>query len=126
MPDAGMNIHVAPERQSVVIEPASAGLPLGRLELNLDDLDRLIGALGQARSELVKGRPGPDFETATISAAANPVWCVKASPPTGALLAFDHPKFEPVGFVLPRDQITTIVTFLTQRFILQKAPSGKH
>jgi hypothetical protein len=58
-----------------------------------------------------------------ISAVANTTWCVKASPPNGAILAFDHPKFGPVGFTLRRDQIASIVRFLTNRFILQRPPS---
>jgi hypothetical protein len=125
MPDANVKIHVAQDRKTVTIETSPAAQPSCLISLTLDELDKLIGELGDARSRMVEGLPRETFndDNMKISAVANTTWCVKASPPNGALLAFDHPKFGPVGFTLRRDQIASIVRFLTNRFILQPPPS---
>jgi hypothetical protein len=126
MPDARMTIRVAHDRKSVSIGASSNGQPSHEVELTLDELDRLIGDLGDARSRMVEGLPSKNFQPGdvAISAVANTTWWIKASP-AGALLAFDHPKFGPVGFTLARDQIARIVTFLTNRFILQPPRSAE-
>jgi hypothetical protein len=127
MPDFEMSIQVAQDRKVTAIEIAPLGQSPQRLILVLDELDKLIGELGNARSAMVEGQPSPDFESedVSISTVANTKWHIRAFPPTGALLAFYHPKFGPVGFTLPRDQIAKIVSFLTDRFILQPTQSAE-
>ena len=127
MPDFEMTIQVAQDRKVTAIEIAPLGQSPQRLILVLDELDKLIGELGNARSAMVEGQPSPDFESedVSISTVANTKWHIRAFPPTGALLAFYHPKFGPVGFTLPRDQIAKIVSFLTDRFILQPTQSAE-
>jgi hypothetical protein len=124
-----MAIHVAHDKKAVAIEIATFGQPPQHFVLGLDELDRLIGELGTARSQMVAGRPHPDFESegVSISMAANTKWCLTASPPEGASFAFYHPKFGPVGLTLPAKEIASIVRFLTDRFILQPTQSiDKH
>ena len=127
MPDVEMAIGVAPDRTATAIEIAPVGQPPLQLVLDLDELDRLISELGTARSRMVEGQSPPDFESeeVSISIVGNTKWHIRAYPPTGALLAFYHPKFGPVGFTLPRDQIAQIVSFLTERFILQPTQSAE-
>jgi len=127
MPDARLRVRVSEDRKTVAIVPAASGPQSIQLELTLDELNKLIGELGDARSQMVKGRPSANFETedVRISVVGNTTWCIKARPPEGALLAFDHPKFGPVGFTLPSDQIAKIVRFLTERFILRSPPSAE-
>jgi hypothetical protein len=127
MPDFEMTIQVAQDRKVTAIEIAPLGQSPQRLILALDELDKLIGELGNARSTMVEGQPSPDFEAdeVTISTVANTKWHIRAFPPAGALLAFYHPKFGSVGFTLPRDQIAKIVSFLTDRFILQSTLSAE-
>jgi len=122
MPDPRMRIQVAQDGKTVSIVASTAAQSI---ELTLDELNKLIGELGDARSRMVEGLPSENFNDAgvKISAVANTTWCIKASPPASVLLAFDHPKFGPVGFTLRRDQIASIVRFLTNRFILQHPPS---
>src|SRR4051812_10825511 len=98
MPEVQMAIQVAQDGKATTIEVATLGQPPQRLRLGLDELDRLIGELGDARSQMVAGQPYPDFDSdgVIISTVANAKWCLKASPPTGALFAFYHPKFGPV------------------------------
>ena len=124
MPDFEMTIQVAQDRTATAIEIAPLGQSPQRLMLALDEL---IGELGNARSAMVQGQSPPDFErdNVTICTAANTKWHIRAFPPAGALLAFYHPKFGPVGFTLPTDQIARIVSFLTDRFILQPTQSAE-
>ena len=123
MPDARFKVWVIDDRTTVAIETAPGEEPSHQVELTLDELNKLISELGDARSQMVKGQPKANLDNVMISAVANTTWCIKASPPSGALIAFDHPKFGAVGFTLPRDQIAKIVRFLTDRFILQPGSS---
>jgi hypothetical protein len=127
MPDFEMTIQVAQDRKVTALEIAPLGQSPQRLVLALDELDKLIGELGNARSTMVEGQSPPNFESddVSISVAANTKWHIRAFPPAGALFAFYHPKFGPVGFTLPIDQIARIVSFLTERFILQPTKSGE-
>ena len=127
MPDAQLRVRVTEDREKVAIVPAPSGRQSLQLDLTRDELDKLISELGDARSQMVKGRPSANFESedVMISVVGNTTWCIKARPPEGALLAFDHPKFGPVGFTLPRENIAKIVSFLTERFVLQSSPSAE-
>jgi hypothetical protein len=111
----------------MAMELAALGQPSQRLILELNELDTLIRELGNARSQMVSDQPDPDLESdeVVISTVANAKWCLRASPPAGALFAFYHPKFGPVGLTLPREQIARIVSFLTEKFILQPAQSAE-
>ena len=73
MPEVGMAIQVAQDRQAVGIEIRPPGQSPLQLVLGLDELNRLIGELGNARSQMVSGQPQPDLESegVTISTAAN-------------------------------------------------------
>jgi hypothetical protein len=127
MPDGWMNVQVAHDRKTATISLSLDERTPRKVEVSLGELDRLISELGDARSRMAEGLRRNDFEVAdvAISAVANTTWWIKASPAAGALLAFDHPKFGPVGFTLSRDQIARIVAFLTNRFILQPPPSAE-
>ncbi len=127
MPDARFRVRVTENQRTVAIAAAPAKRLSRQVELTLEELDQLISELGDARSQMVKGQPSANFESedVVISAVGNTTWCIKARPPAGVLLAFDHPKFGPVGFTLPSNQIAKIVSFLTERFILQSAPSAE-
>jgi len=122
MPDAPFRVRVIKDKTTVTIEAASGQQPPHQVELTLDELNKLISELGDARSQMVKGQPRASLDEVMISAVAHTNWRIKASP-SGVLVAFDHPKFGAVGFTLPRDQIAKIVRFLTDRFILQPGPS---
>jgi len=125
MPGAGVGIRVAEDRKTAAIEIASAEQAPFWLEVTLDELDQLIRALGEARRRMAEGQPPPEPEDWAINTVANTRWCLQAAPPEGALLAFYHLSFGPVGLTLPRDEIAKIVSFLTARFILQPAASGE-
>jgi hypothetical protein len=127
MSEVQMAIQVAQDRKAVAIEIAPPEHSPLQLILDLDELNGLISKLGNARSQMVAGQPQPDFENegVTISTVANTKWYIRASPPSGVLFAFDHPKFGAVGLTLAADQIAQIVRFLTDRFILQATQSAE-
>jgi hypothetical protein len=127
MPDVEITIQVAQDRKVMAMELAALGQPSQRLILELNELDTLIRELGNARSQMVSDQPQPDLESdeVVISTVANAKWCLRASSPAGALFAFYHPRFGPVGLTLPREQIARIVSFLTERFILQPTQSAE-
>ncbi|MPR12791.1 hypothetical protein [Microvirga tunisiensis] len=84
MPDFEMTIQVAQDRTATAIEIAPLGQSPQRLMLALDELDKLIGELGNARSAMVQGQSPPDFESddVTICTVAN-TKCWGGWPPYG-------------------------------------------
>jgi hypothetical protein len=129
MPDVPIGVRVAEDQTTVTIEVFLPGQPVQPVNLTLAELDQFVDRLGNARSQMVKGHPIPPFERdePPISVAANTKWTIRVSPPTGVLFGFYHPKFGPVGLTLPKDEILTIIRFLSDRFILQSAASsGRH
>ena len=127
MPDARLRVRVSEDRKTVAIVAAPGRRQSRQVELTLGELDKLIGELGDARGRMVEGQPSPKFdqESLRINIVAGTTYYIEASPPRGALLAFYHPKFGPVGFTLPGEQIAKIVSFLADRFILRPGPSAE-
>ncbi len=127
MPDSRLRVRVTEDRRTVAIVPALGKRQSRQVELTLEELDKLIGELGDARGQMVEGQPCPKFDQKDmrISIAANTTWHIEAVPPRGAILSFYHPKFGPVGFTLPGEQIAKVVSFLAQRFILHSGPSAE-
>ncbi|WP_162815806.1 hypothetical protein [Microvirga aerophila] len=125
MPRARVKIRVADDRKTATIEIKPLGQPGHPVDLTLAELDQFVDRLGNARSQMVKGHPIPPFERdePPISVAANTKCTIRASPPEGVLFGFYHPKFGPVGLTLPKEEIVSIVGFLTNRFILQPTAS---
>ena len=127
MPDARLRVRVTEDRKTVAIAPAPGNRQSHQVELTLEQLDELIGELGDARCQMVEGQPCPKFDQKEMrtSIAANTTWHIEAVPPRGAILSFYHPRFGPVGFTLRAEQIAKIVSFLAKRFILQSGPSAE-
>jgi hypothetical protein len=55
MPHVRMKTRVAPDRKTVALKTSVSGQPSHRIELTLCELDKLIGELGDARSQMVRG-----------------------------------------------------------------------
>lgn len=127
MPDARLRVRVTEDRKTVAIVPTPGRRQSRQVELTLEELDKLIGELGDARGQMVEGQPCPKFDHKEMrtSIAANTTWHIEAVPPRGAILSFYHPKFGPVGFTLPREQIAKIISFLADRFMLRPGPSAE-
>ncbi|QFU15650.1 hypothetical protein [Microvirga thermotolerans] len=122
MPHAEIGVRIAADGKTAALLPAGdASHPI---DLTLDEITRLIAHLGEARRQMVQGQPTPSLTGATVSIAANTSWHIQAYPSGGALFAFYHPSFGPVGFVLPRDQLAGIVRFLNNQLAMTPPPTG--
>ena len=90
----------------------------GSVSLTPGQLLELITALGAARARLVATLPGEAPErglnAAGVQAIVGPAWTVRPEAMTeGSMLAFAHPAFGTVGFVLPAGEVERMVKALT-------------
>lgn len=123
MPHPDIGVHIAADGKTAVILPA--GETSHPIDLTLDQITTLIAHLGEARRQMVQGEPTPSLTGATVSIAAHTSWHIQSYPSGGALFAFYHPSFGPVGFVLPRDQLSGVVQFLNNQLAVTPPPTGK-
>ncbi|KLK93208.1 hypothetical protein AA309_10210 [Microvirga vignae] len=100
------------------IEIAPVGQSSSPVELDLDQLSTLIRLLGQTRCHMVNGRPVPPLEGRTIETVYAPRWYIQVAKIDGSLLAFDHPAFGAVGFVISRAEVAEIVQVLSEHLKL--------
>lgn len=108
-------------RVSVSTDARSATLTLlpdsgldGEISLSLDQITQLIAGLGQARAAMMKDQPIPPIEGAHFSPVFKTHWLVQPEALTeGSVIAFQHPAFGPVGFVLPAPSVEKVVRALT-------------
>jgi hypothetical protein len=85
----------------------------GAVSLSAAQLLELIMALGEARARLLAGK-GPGLDTNAVQAVVGPAWTVRPEALTeGSMLAFAHPAYGTVGFVLPAADIERMVRALT-------------
>ena len=86
----------------------------GRIELTLDQLTSLIQALATARARMMSGQAVTPLEAASVQAIVNPPWRVQPEALTeGSMLAFHHPGFGALGFVLKAADVERMVRALT-------------
>jgi alpha-D-ribose 1-methylphosphonate 5-phosphate C-P lyase len=97
----------------------------GAIDLTLDQLTTLMNALGVARARLLANVPAPPLESAEIKAIVDPRWRVQPEALTeGSMLAFQHPAFGPVGFVLPAPEVEKLVRALSAHLgMIRSEPS---
>lgn len=111
-----MKVTMKPDDTGVAIELLPASGATGILDLTGEQLLALIRQLGQIHAQLVKNRPIPVLEGASIEAVVNTRWYVQPGM-LGELscLSFQHPAFGPVGFALPIDQVAQLVGLLSNQ-----------
>ena len=86
----------------------------GDIPLSLDQITQLIFGLGQARAAMMQKLPVPPIEGAHFSPVFKTQWAVQPEALTeGSVIAFQHPAYGPVGFVLPAAAIEKVVRALT-------------
>ncbi len=85
----------------------------GTVALSPPQLAELIAALGEARARIQGGkRPRLDMNAAQV--VVGPAWIVRPEALTeGSMLAFAHPAYGTVGFILPAADIERMVRALT-------------
>ena len=116
---------MAQPRMNVSLGEGSAVLTLlpgsgaeGAVTLTPGQLKELIAALGAARARLVGTLPAdaPErrLETSGVQAIIGPAWVVRPEAMTeGSMLAFAHPAYGTVGFVLGASEVEKMVRALT-------------
>ena len=115
MPEQALSaeIRVSEDRSTVSIGLAGAGGGAVTLRLNIDDLTKLIAALGNARQSMAVGRPMPPLKGQQIPPVYKPQWCIQPEPLSeGSALSFYHPAFGSVAFVVPREHVEAMVRLL--------------
>ncbi len=111
-PRMSVSINATATQARLTLLPAS-GLD-GSIDLTLDQLTSLMNALGAARARLLAGQPQPALEQVEIKAIIDPRWRVQPEALTeGSMLAFQHPGFGPLGFVLPAPEVEKLVRALS-------------
>ncbi len=111
-----MNVSLGESGAVLTLLPGSGGE--GQVTLDLRQIGDLIAALGAARSRLVSGLPADArerrLEPGAVQAVVGPAWVVRPEAVTeGSMLAFAHPAFGTVGFVLAAPEIEKMVRALT-------------
>ena len=93
------------------------------MTLSRAQLLELIGALGTARARLLAELPAdaPErrLESTGMQAIVGPAWIVRPEALTeGSMVAFAHPAYGTVGFVLPGAQVKKMVQALTNHLAM--------
>ena len=101
----------------------------GSLELSLSQITTLIQHLGNARSRLVANEPIPPITGAAITPVFATQWAVQPEALTeGSVIAFQHPAYGPVGFVLQAADAQRVIRALTNHLAMmhsREATPGK-
>lgn len=91
----------------------------GSLELSLSQITTLIQHLGNARSRLVANEPIPPITGAAITPVFATQWAVQPEALTeGSVIAFQHPAYGPVGFVLQTADAQRVVRALSNHLAM--------
>jgi hypothetical protein len=91
----------------------------GALDLTVEQLTTLIQALGTARARMLAGHSFPPLEGASVQAVVNPPWRVQPEALTeGSMLAFQHPGYGALGFVLQAADVEKMVRTLTNHLAM--------
>ena len=86
----------------------------GSIDLTLEQLTSLVQALGTARARMMSGQPVTGLDRSAVQAVVNPPWRVQPEALTeGSMLAFHHPGFGALGFVLQAADVEKMVRALT-------------
>jgi hypothetical protein len=125
MTQACVGVRVADDRKSVTVQMGPIDRPSSPVELDLEQLTRVIKVLGQARQQMVSGLPVEPLEGQTVETIANPLWFAQVAKINGSLLAFDHPGYGPVAFAIPRDEVAKVVRILSAHLALPAGQQGK-
>ena len=106
-----MNVSLGGSGAVLTLLPGSGAE--GAVDLSADQLLELIQALGAVRGRLMAGQAAA-LDTRSVQAVVAPAWTVRPEALTeGSMLAFAHPGFGTVGFVLAAGEVERMVRALT-------------
>ena len=119
-----MRVSLSDDQAEAILELLPASGLAGEIRLSLEQLGTLIARLGQARATLVSKAGPPPIEGVPLNPVYNTRWAVQPEALTeGSVIAFQHPAFGPVAFVLPPAEVEKAVRTLTSH--LAMVHSGK-
>ena len=111
---ARMRVAVANDLQGATLTLLPESGVEGEISLSLDQITQLIFGLGQARAAMMQHLPIPPIEGTHFNPVFKTRWVVQPEALTeGSVIAFQHPAYGPVGFVLPASAIEKVVRALT-------------
>ncbi|WP_419730510.1 hypothetical protein [Lichenicola sp.] len=111
---ARMQVAVSDDRRLATLKLLPESGMDGEIPLTLEQISQLIATLGQARAAMQDKRAVPPMEGASFTPIYKTKWTVQPEALTeGSIIAFQHPAFGPVGFVLPPADIEKVVRALT-------------
>lgn len=109
-----MRVAVSKDTQNATLTLLPESGLDGEISLSLDQITQLIFGLGQARATMVQNLPIPPIEGVHFNPVFKTRWVVQPEALTeGSVIAFQHPAYGPVGFVLPASAIEKVVRALT-------------
>ncbi len=122
---ARMRVTVASDAQSATLSLLPDSGLEGDIALSLDQITQLIFGLGQARMAMMQKVPIPPIEGAHFNPVFKTQWVVQPEALTeGSVIAFQHPAYGPVGFVLPASAIEKVVRALTVHMGMVHSQAG--
>ena len=111
---ARMRVTVEKDAQSATLSLLPESGIAGDIPLDLEQITQLIFGLGQARAAMMQKLPVPPMEGAQFNPVFKTQWAVQPEALTeGSVIAFQHPAYGPVGFVLPASAVEKVVRALT-------------
>ncbi len=114
MPEARMKVSLSADLLEASLELLPASGLQGEIKLTLEQIGTLIARLGQARATMVAKLPPPPLEGVPLNPVFGTRWAVQPEALTeGSVVAFQHPAYGPVAFVLPPPEVEKIVRTLT-------------
>lgn len=121
-----MNIRITEDRKKTILTFSPESGVTGELELNQLELANLISALGSVRWTMAEGQKIAEITGAKIQPAYQTKWAVqKDTLKEETLLAFQHPGYGPVGFVLSDKQIKEYIKALQKGLKIKKPTTLK-
>ncbi len=100
----------APEAMLTLLPGSGAE---GTVTLSAPQLSQLIVALAETRARMAGGKL-PKLDMNAVQVVVGPAWIVRPEALTeGSMLAFAHPAYGTVGFILPAADIERMVRALT-------------
>lgn len=110
---AGPRMNVSIDGDEAVLTLLEGSGATGAVRLNGAQLLELIRGLGSARAAMVAGKALP-LDAQGVQAVVSPAWTVRPEALTeGSMMAFAHPAYGTVGFVLAAAEVERMVRALT-------------
>ncbi|MDI2090957.1 hypothetical protein [Commensalibacter oyaizuii] len=120
-----INIKISEDRKKITLTFKDGKIEEKPLELNQAELEDLIRVLGTVRWAMAEGQKLPEITGAHIKPAYQTKWAVQRdNNVNGTLLAFQHPGYGAVGFVLSDTQLKDYTRALQKSLKIKRVPNN--